>query len=546
MGAEKMCVKASFGGTKRLLARMAVGAGIIFFIAAACCAMEDVELKGLFSESLQIHNQFDQVMSEMNAATSDLDERLRQVSARIKWFKQPALDDERIYDVNKNITFYRNQIAQLEAFIEAAKITDPMERGRLVDKYEADNQRLLAEEWEAAKPFRKRLDELEREVEDKQAPFKEAMKAYCLLPKGKYPALAGTSVSTPFHTGKLTYEWLDSNGKQLAWAWVGLKDKPVIEDDAKMLDDKFYVSEHYRISIHVWAGHFEVIFNITKPEWQGEERIAELIKDFIDLDGLAKIDPTQSDSSLNALAMGSLSCSKKYRSIIRERSEVTGPLTDETLNAEKLKARFSKPPADSEQLKEDRRLLEYYKKRIKQEQPRLEVSGVTDPDERTARVVKLEAEQKSLRAEKDKIAKPYYDKTRELKSGLEDKEAALDEAMKRYFLMGGKAYPGAESISTRTLFYDGSVNCNWKDADGKYLCNATLRVRNRPVIPGDAQMLDGIYYISDIATNDIQVWVGNFQVGFQVDADKREWHGEEKIGDILKHFVDLTGLAKIG
>jgi hypothetical protein len=313
-----------------------------------------------------------------------------------------------------------------------------------------------------------------------------------------------------------------------------------------MLDDKFYVSEHYRISIHVWAGHFEVAFNVTRLEWQGEERIAELIKDFIDLAGLAKIAPTQSDSSLNALAMGSLSCSKKYRRIVRERSEITGPLQDERVKVKNLKGRLSKPPADSEQLKEDKRLLELYKEEIKQEQARLAAGRVTDLNERAAMVVKLEAEQKSLRAEKDKIAKPYYDKTRELKSGLEDKEAALDEAMKRYFLMGGKAYPGAESISTRTLFYDGSVNCNWKDADGKYLCNATLRVRNRPVVPGDAQMLDGIYYISDIATNDIQVWVGNFQVGFQVDADKREWHGEEKIGDILKHFVDLAGLAKIG
>ena len=520
-----------------------VQVGIIFFITAGACAIEDADVNALVAQSLHTYNQFEKTMGEMKAATSDLDERLRPIRAKISWFKQAAFDNERIRGINSNITYARNQIAQHQALIEVAKIIDPNKRAKLVDKYEADRARLLAEELQAGKPFRERIDKLKQEFKDKQKPFDKAMKAYCLLPQSKYPAVASTYVSTPFHTGVLTYKWRDSNNKQLAWAWIRLKDKPVIKDNAEMLDDTFYVSSHSSISIKVWAGHFHVNFNITKPEWRGEERIAELIKDLIDLDGLAKIDPTQNDSSLNALVMGSLACSKRYHRISRERSEVTSQLTAERVKVKTLKSRLKKPPADSEQLAEDRHLIDYYKKELKSSQDRLEVGTVTDPNERRARIIKLEAEKKKLDAEKKKIARPYDDRIKKLKSGLKDKEAALNDAMKRYLLTGGDAYPGVTEISTKMTFYTGRISCSWKDVDGNTLCSALLNLRNRPDTPKDARMLDGDYYISNSGTNFIWVWAGKFHVYFSVK--KSQWQGKEKIPEVLKHFVDLAGLAKI-
>jgi len=522
---------------------LTIQVGIIIFIAAGACAVQDADVSGLVYESLYTYNQFEKVMGEMKAATSDLDERLRQVRAQINWFKQPAFDDERIRGINSNITYARNQIAQHQALIELAKITDLNKRAKLGDKYEADRKRLLEEELEAGKPFRKRIDKLKQEVKDKQKPFDKAMKAYCLLPQSKYPAVASTYVSIPFHTGVLTYKWRDSDNKSLARAWISLKDKPVIKDNAEMLDDTYYVSEHWPHRITVWAGNFHIFFAVQKDEWRGRERIAELIKDFIDLDGLAKIDPTRNDSSLNALAMGSLACSKRYHRISRERSDATSQLTAERVKVKTLKSRLKKPPADSEQLNKDRNLIDFYKKELKSSQARLEVGTVTDPNERRARIVQLEAEKKKLDAEREKIARPYEDKTKELKRGLKEKEAALNEAMKRYLLTGGDAYPDIDEISAKTTFYMGRISCSWKDANGNELCYAQLSLRNRPVIPEDARILDGVYHISNMGTNFIWVWVDNCQVYF--DVRKKEWQGKEDIGEALKHFVDLAGLAKI-
>lgn len=522
---------------------LTVQVGIIFFITAGACAIEDADISILVSESLHTYNQFEKVMGEMKAATSDLDERLRQIRAKISWFKQAAFDDERIRGINSNITYARNQIAQHQALIEVAKIIDPNKRAKLVDKYEADRKRLLAEELQAGKPFRKRIDKLKQEVKDKQKPFDKAMKAYCLSPGSNYPTVASTTASAQYYNGFLTYRWLDTDGKQLTWAHIILNDKPLIKDNAEMLDDIYYVSAHWPQSITVWAGNFRVHFVAAKPEWRKRERIAKLVRDFVDLEGLAKIDPTRNDSSLNALVMGSLSCSKRYHRISKERSDATSWLTAERVKVKMLKSRLKKPPADSEQLKKDRNLIDFYKKELKSSQARLEVGTVTDPNERRAMIVKLETEKKKLDAEKKKIAKPFGDKTKELKRGLKEKEAALNEAMKRYFLTGGKAYPGVTEISAKTTFYEGCTRCSWKDADGNELCYAQLSLRNRPVIPEDARMLDGVYHISNMGTNFIWVWVGNCQVYF--DVRKKEWQGKEDIGEALKHFVDLADLAKI-
>lgn len=526
-----------------------VQVGIIFFITAGACAIEDADVNALVAQSLHTYNQFEKIMGEMKAATSGLDERLRPIRAKISWFKQAAFDDERIRGSNSNITRARNQIARHQALIEVAKITDPNKRAKLADKYEADRKRILEEELDAFKPFRKRIDKLKQEFKDKQKPFDKAMKTYCLSPQSKYPTVASTYVSTPFHTGVLRYRWLDSDNKQLALARISLKDKPTVKDDAEMLDNKFYVSTFYvsehRPNIEVWAGYFHVNFNITKAEWWRKEKIAELIKDFIDLDGLAKIDPTRSDNNLDALAMGSLACSKRYHLIQNEREDATSWLTAERVKVKMLKSRLRKPPADSEQLNKDRNLIDFYKKELKSSQARLEVGTVTDPNERRAMIVKLEAEKKKLDAEKKKIAKPFEDKTKELRRGLKEKEAALNEAMKRYCLTGGEAYPGATEISIKTTFYEGRTRCIWKDADGKWLCSALLELRNRPVIPKDARMLDGLYYVSSSALhlNFIEVWVGNFHISF--DVQKKVWLGKEKVAEVLKHFVDLAGLAKI-
>jgi len=532
----------------KIMRAVTVRAVFIFLMAVGvrATAMEDADVSRLVSESLHTYNQYEKIIGEMKAATSDLDKQLKPLRAEIKWFKQPAFDDERIRGINSNITFYRNQIARLEAYIEIAKITDPNERAKLLDKYEADRKRLLAEEQEAGKPFRKRIDALKQEVKEKQKAFEEAMNKYFRWPKEAYSAIKHTDLDAQYHAAKVIYRWWDGDNKYGAFFHVDMRLKEGInaKDDKEMLDDKFPVFNLWPQGIEVQAGYCRVKFHVgvRDVQWQGKDKVQKYIRDLVDLDGLAQIDPADEDH-VDELVKGSLACAKRYRIIKNEHSDAAGPLADERVKVKMLKLRLRKPPADSEQLKKDRSLIDHYKKELKSSQNRLEVGMVTDANERRAMIVKLEAEKRKLDAKKKKIAKPYDDKIRKLKWGFKDKEAALNEAMKRYCLTGGKAYPGVNEVLTKTTFYLGRVSYSWNDADGQRLCSALLELRNKPAVPEDARMLDGLYWVEHSNGNTIRVWVGRFRVYFEVN--KKQWQGEEKVADALKHFIDLPALAKI-
>jgi len=522
-----------------------IGVAFVFvvmgFVAQKVCG----DVNDLAAESLKVYKKVQAVSAEMKAATSDLSNRLRDVRYRLKWFKEPAFDDEKVkYDLD-NINQYKRWITTREACIKLAKITDANERAGLLEKYDADRKRLLAEELAAGQPFREKIEQLKEEVKDKEAAFDKAMKSYCLLPGQNYPAVAGTSAVALYHAGRLTYKWLDTDSKQLALAWITLKDKPVVKENAETLDNTFYVSEHSSINIVVWAGYFRINFVPQKADWRGREKIAKIVKDFIDLKGLAKIDATRNDSTLNALAMGSLACSKKYAAIVSERRDATKELLAERLKVKALIGRLRKPPAGSDQLKRDRQTIVDFEEGLELGQARLEVGRITDPKERAAMIVKLGAQKKKLDAAKRKIARPYKDKIKELTGGLKDKNSALNKAMKLYLLKGGNAYAGVTNISTDAKFSKAAITCHWKDANGGTLCFGELRIRDRPLIPEGARMLDGLYYISEGGEDWINIWVwaGNFHVFFKIE--KKQWQGKKRVGEMVKQFVDLKGLAKI-
>ncbi len=525
--------------------KMAVNIGIVFLTTVNLFAIEGANLKELLSESLRTYNQYEKISDQRKTVTKDISEKISSARSKIIWLKQPVYDEKMITHYNDNIAMYKSWIEQYKGGIETAKITDPDERAKLAEKYDDERKRILAEEGNAARPFQKRIKKLKQEVKDKQKPFEQMMKKYCLSPKSKYPGLASTSVEAPYHVGTLTYRWHDADKKQLGWAWVSLRDKPVIKENAEILDNKFYISKHFSNSIEVWAGYFRVDLHILKMEWFGKEKITKLIKDFVDLDGLAKIDPSRNDSDLNALAMESLACAKKYRIIRKEQSVVTKPLTNERVKVKTWMARLRKPPADNEQLQKDRDTIAHFTDEIKTFQDRLEIGTITDANERTAMITKLEAEKKTLDAEKKKISRPYDDKIRKLTSGLKIKDALLNDAMRVYLLERPHGYDGISEMTTRTRFRNARISCRWKSSDGSDVCFSQIEARDKPAVPENAQMLDGLYYIHDGGGDKdyIWLWVGDLHVYFKVN--ERDWLEKEKITEILKKFIDLPGLSKI-
>ena len=527
--------------------KIAVIIGFVFLITVNVWAIEDSEVKELLSESLNIYNQCEKINSEKKATTKDIVKRISYVRSRAKWLKKPAYDEKMITHYNDQIAMYKSWIEGYEGCIEISKITNPDERSALAKKYDDERKSILAAEMAAGKPFKKRIAKLRREVKDKQGPFETAMKSYCFLPGSKYPDVVSTSVEVPYHTGAFTYRWHDIDKKQLLWAWISLRDKPVIEENAEMLDGKFYVSEHLSNNIVVWVGYFRVSLHVPIIEWCGKEKVTKLVKDLIDLNGLAKIDPTRSDNKLDALAMGSMAYAKRYRIIRNEQRAVIEPLTNNRVKVKKWRGRLKKPPADNERLKKDRNTIIQFKNDLERFQDRLEIGTMTNQQERTTMLAKLEAEKKTLEAERKKTAKPYDDRIGILQKGsdFKVKESQLNNAMKVYFSEGGDGYEGISEMTTRALFSQAVINCSWKDSEGNKLYSAQLKFRNKPVVPKDGRMLDGLYYINSggDSSNYIWVWAGNFQVYFKVR--KQELQGKDKIAKILKNFIDLPGLTKV-
>jgi len=187
--------------------------------------------------------------------------------------------------------------------------------------------------------------------------------------------------------------------------------------------------------------------------------------------------------------------------------------------------------------------IEDLKKRIEDLQRKIKEVRNTDPNERTAKAVKLEAEQKTLRVKEQKICEPFKDKIDELKRGVTDKAPEFNEAMKRFWLIPGEAYPNVLKTATNATFSSAFIWCRWKDANGKVLAWAHIRLRDKPTVRAGARMLDDTYYISSSSSGSIWVWAGHFQICFVMN--KKEWQGKEKVAEAVKHFVDLKGLVEI-
>ena len=179
---------------------------------------------------------------------------------------------------------------QVQGKIEEVGRADPAERKAEEARLDGELGELRAEERRLAKPFDEEIEQVKRIAPEKAAAYKKAMEKYCLIPRKGYEEVAKMSVSTSFGGTIISCFWKDAKGKQVAWSHVRLREKPSTSSGARKLDDTYSVTSHSDSSIWVWAGHFHICFVMSKKEWQGKDNVAEALKAFIDLKGLAEID----------------------------------------------------------------------------------------------------------------------------------------------------------------------------------------------------------------------------------------------------------------
>lgn len=265
---------------------------VMGFVAQKVCG----DVNDLAAESLKVYKQVEAIQAEMNAATSKERKRIREIESM-----QKELSPEIVLEYTRQIKQYEEQIeglkkriSGLERKIKEVRNADPNERAAKTAKLDAEVKKLRTKERELAKPFGEQIEQLKRVAPEKKAAFNKAMEKYCLVPGKQYGEVTDTHANATFGGSIISYSWKGANkGKQLAWAHLRLRDKPTIPAGAKMLDGTYYVSSHSGRSIWLWAGHFHVCFVMGKKNWQGKENLAEAVKHFIDLKGLAKINVTK-------------------------------------------------------------------------------------------------------------------------------------------------------------------------------------------------------------------------------------------------------------
>lgn len=269
-----------------------IKASLLLVVGVLCGQGVCGDVNDLAAESLGVYKRVEEIKAQRNEATREQGESIRQIESRLNELRPSIIEkyNSRIKNYTVEIELLKKKIAELQRKIDEFKNTDPEQRKAEESRLEAELGEVRAREQQLGKPFDDKIEQLKRIAGDKRAAFSKAIEEYCLIPGQQYGEVSGSSVSATFGDGLISCRWNDANRKQVAWAHIRLRDKPVVRPGVRKLDDTYYVTTHSDSSIWLWAGHFQICFVMSKQEWQGKERLAEAVKQFIDLKGLAMID----------------------------------------------------------------------------------------------------------------------------------------------------------------------------------------------------------------------------------------------------------------
>jgi len=175
----------------------------------------------------------------------------------------------------------------LEAKDDAAKVALLKE---LQDKQKA----LKAEMDLASKPFNDKIAGLREKAKPHADAFKAILTKYALQPEKAFPG-SKISFQGTIHNGFASVNWNDADGKQVAWShWRirPLADAKKVHSTDK-LDGKYVISSLSDGSIWIWAGPVNICFVASNDTLKGKENLKAKIKDFIDLESLGKLVPSE-------------------------------------------------------------------------------------------------------------------------------------------------------------------------------------------------------------------------------------------------------------
>ena len=196
-------------------------------------------------------------------------------------------DAQRVEMLQTRLDQQRQHIARLEAELVAANIKSPEERAAKKLEATAEAEEARQANAEARAPFREMQDALRDESSEVSAMLAEFLEPMALVPKEL--GVAEASVSVNAGSATVNFVWQDADGKRLARAYLNLGRPRYNAQEKAKLVNKYPVYSWSPRNAWFLVGNVSVGVTIQKQEWQGKEKVLELIPQLLDLEAIAAL-----------------------------------------------------------------------------------------------------------------------------------------------------------------------------------------------------------------------------------------------------------------
>jgi hypothetical protein len=273
----------------RLQPTIAIVVGLSFL--GATGTTEQPGINALAKLSLAAGQKTESIRKEVQVATTDLNAQIARLNSFVFTLRAPKpLTLEQVAAKQQEIDNLAARLETLKQSLVLGQIADADDRAKKAGEFESQVKDLQEKLQAISKPIFERLQiHLQANRVEEKAMI-EALRGYFKQPAGQFATVDLPSVTGQFGEAAYSAAWNDKDGKQVAWANFRLLPKPADNPTLPKFDDKYMILDSTSNTLYLWAGHFQVMFMMTKAQWQKTETVEAAVRNFIDLDRLAAVD----------------------------------------------------------------------------------------------------------------------------------------------------------------------------------------------------------------------------------------------------------------
>lgn len=286
---------------------------IVLMVAGIARAEQPPSVNELLWLAIDTHERREVIQQARSEAIGDRPARLDALWSMEQYLTGEPADERTIERLRETVAQHEDQVKTgrehgNDAFVksaeqsldrarrqlEAALLQDADERAALKAKVVEERKALEAELVELEAPFKPKLRALDQRIKPHEDALASAIKGYFKNVTNDAFRCELTAFHADVRSGFISCRWQDADEKQVAWAHVRLRsasDAPAHSEENK-LDGEYPLQAMSNSQMWVWAGPALVTFVPTADALRSEDRLKEQIYNFVDLAGLAKIEPT--------------------------------------------------------------------------------------------------------------------------------------------------------------------------------------------------------------------------------------------------------------